>query len=408
MNVRLIQALLLNQGLILGIATVLSCIVLVVANGGSFDILSPENLQSILHWSSSSSSSSSLSGHQLPSVSIQFINGFIGCLPLLAVSNFVESSDKRKFAQINFSTINMALTLFGRRKQPPIEFLPEPIQSRLKQEQQQQPQQQIQLPTTNWPVALFESMRLSIVTGLCEEVVFRQEVPTVLSVLLSGNNGVGTSGLVITMVWLGQAVLFALGHAQGGVSTAENAIVLGLQFLNGLGFGLLYIVTGGDLVSCIVAHALYDFVTFFKTWMDANDQLEYAESMYQRPLSPDDERQIQTIWRMSNGPMDPALFNSIKRLFYIFDFDKNQTLSLSEVRKGVAYMVLERATIPPTNEQVDELFNYAVASREPERQQLLQQEPTNRLTIADFLRMFTKMQEVMKTSEAVTTTTAAT
>jgi hypothetical protein len=34
----------------------------------------------------------------------------------------------------------------------------------------------------------------------------------------------------------------------------------------------------------VIAHATYDFVVFFKKWKDANDQIEYAESMSVQPF----------------------------------------------------------------------------------------------------------------------------
>jgi hypothetical protein len=159
----------------------------------------------------------------------------------------------------------------------------------------------------------------------------------------------------------------------------------------------LYLLSGGDIVPCVVAHAFYDFVTFFATWATANGQLEYAERMYQEPLSADQERQVQELLKgASRQRLDPKLYRAIKRLFYTFDFDKNKTLSLSEVRKGVAYMALERAGTPPPQQQVDQLFLAAVEARKRPSISGSDDGSTsgrddNRLSFADFLRLYLSM-----------------
>ena len=138
--------------------------------------------------------------------------------------------------------------------------------------------------------------------------------------------------------------------------------------------------------------AFYDFVTFFATWASANGQLEYAERMYQEPLSSEQERQVQELLKgASRQRLDPKLYRAIKRLFYTFDFDKNKTLSLSEVRKGVAYMALERAGTPPPQQQVDQLFLAAVEARKRSSVGGGGSSDDNRLSFADFLRLYLSM-----------------
>lgn len=277
-------------------------------------------------------------------------------------------SHQRAFADVNFSTIVMSMTLFGRRTEPPADLVPEQLQG-------------IQFPTTKTRDAAFQSLYLSLVTGLCEETVFRRQVAAMLTQITGGN--------VISALFQ-QAILFGLGHINPGSPPAENAIVVGLQIINGLGFGLIYILSGGDLVPCIIAHTLYDFVTFFKTWLDANGQIEYAEAMYSEPLPPDVEREVQRVIQSARpAKMDPRVYKVIKRLFYTFDFDKNKSLSLSEVRKGIAYMALEkRAGKPPPQEQVDALFRYAIQNREPST---VSETNRDRLSFADFLRLYVAM-----------------
>jgi hypothetical protein len=217
--------------------------------------------------------------------------------------------------------------------------------------------------------------------------VFRRFVPAVIASSTGGNT---------FLAYLGQAVLFGLGHSNPKSPSGENAIVVGLQIFNGLGFGLLYLLSGGDLVPCVVAHALYDFVTFFGTWMSSNGQLEYAERMYSEPLSRDVEEQVRQLLSRASGDwpgrggLDPKLYRIVKRLFYLFDFDKNKTLSLSEVRKGVAYMALERAGTPPPQEQVDAMFLAAVRMRGEQLPPSLAA-GEDRLSFADFLRLYLSM-----------------
>jgi len=376
MNTALIRALLLNQGFILSVAVCGFAAALVSTSG--FDALN--NLDAVVSWSGLE--------NQMNGAVIDFGSwnslawGGIGAVPLLALSNRIENSDRREFANINFSTIVMAMTLFGRRRQK------QPVDETM-----------AMIPTTTPLDVGIQSAIISTVTGICEETVFRSLVPSILMIKTGGN-------LAVTV--FGQAFLFALGHLQvGGASSttlAENGIVAGLQLANGLGFGLLYLASGGDLYTCIVAHAIYDFVTFFKTWMDANSQLDYAERMSQQPLDPEVERQVRGLLRSSPqlsqrrvGPdkkTSTTMFDAIKRLFYLFDFDKNQTLSLSEVRKGIAYMALERAGTPPPQKQIDFLFDEVV--RERREAGAVGRQQRDRLRLLDFILLYSRMANLRR------------
>lgn len=344
MNVPLIRALLLNQGLILTVATVLSAVLLISSDG--FDSFG--HLNEIFHWSGDGNIDLSLTPARL-------LLGVAVSVPIVAFGKVIENSDNRRFANINFSTITMVFTLFGRRQAPPDTFRPSDLKGK-------------RYPTTTTAEALLQSFVLSTVTGICEETVFRMEVPGLLNHYFGGFP-------ILPLV--GQAVLFALGHSQPRTSIGENGIVIGLQLINGSWFGLVYLLTGGDLIVCMVAHAVYDFVVFFNTWLDSNGQIEYAEKMWSAPLPPDVQRDVDNILR-TNIKIDPKVFNLIKRLFYLFDFDKNKALSKSEVRKGFSYLALERAGLPPPQDQVDALFDKYTSV-----------DDKSRLTFADFLRLYT-------------------
>jgi len=358
MNLPLIRALLLNQGLVLGLAVVISSVIL-LANAGLDGFA---HLNEILKWTGT--------GPDIFDFSLtpqRLAWGFGGALPILALSSWIDSSDKRIFANLNFSTIVMSMTLFGRRKIPPPEFLPPQLRGKT-------------LPTTSWPDACLQSLVLSLTTGVCEEAVFRRLVPSLI-VLTTGNSDTLTA-------WFGSAMLFAAGHVKPSSGLSYNAIVAALQLITGLGFGSIYILSGGDLVPCILAHAFYDFVTFFKTWLDANAQMEYAERMYLEPLPPAVERDVKNLLRNYKGSSvltDPQLFSTIKRLFYTFDFDKNKSLSLSEVRKGISYLILEKAGTPPPEAVVDRLFREIVDTREPGEEG---DNRKDRLTFSDFIRLY--------------------
>ncbi|KAL3913652.1 MAG: hypothetical protein SGILL_006404 [Bacillariaceae sp.] len=350
MNTQFIVALLINQALILGIASALGAVVLLVTQGPS----AFSNLSQILHWEGLSPTSPNL--FDLTPTPQRIAFGVIGSIPLLISNYLIEQSDRRIFANINFSTITMVMTLFGRRSQPDPTFLPDNLKGRT-------------FPTTSMTQAFAASLALSVVTGFCEETVFRREVAGVLGTCFLDHN--------IALILVAQAFLFALGHVQPNASTSrsENSVLIGLQLVNGLGFGAIYLAAGGDIVPSMVAHALYDFIDFFKVWLDANGQLEYAEKMWKTDLPPEDRKEVEQVLRKMGMSMNDNQYKRLRRLFYTFDFDKNMTLSRSEVRKGIAYMAVERAGDPPANEQVDFAFDQVKAPG------------SDRLSVPDFLNL---------------------
>lgn len=95
-NTPLIQALLVNQGLILGFASLLTIIMLIAMHGLGFD------LNEVLRWTGQ--------GPSILDFSLtvdRVLWGIGGALPLLALSAFIEQSDNRLFSNINFATIVM-------------------------------------------------------------------------------------------------------------------------------------------------------------------------------------------------------------------------------------------------------------------------------------------------------------
>jgi membrane protease YdiL (CAAX protease family) len=362
MNMPLIRALLYNQGLILGFAAVVSAVLLFSTQGT--EVFS--NLNDILRWT----------GDEGPGIfdflpsADRMLLGFAGAVPMLVFSNIVENSDNPAFANINLSTIGMVMTLFGRRKAPPDEFLPKQYKG-------------LTMITSKPNDVLLQSFVLAGMTGVCEEIAFRRLVPSLIALFTGGS---------IALAYVGQAALFGLGHVQPKSNAVDNGVVAGLQAVNGLFLGGIYLVTN-DLVPCIVAHSVFDFIQFFKTWWDANAQLEYAESMYLKPLPPGAEKQARAMLdsaKRQNPKMNPRIFEFIKRLFYTFDFDKNQSLSLSEVRRGISYMALEQSARPPDQAMVDKLFADTLQSRQTTSGQK-DSAPAGRLDFTDFVRLWSKL-----------------
>ena len=357
-NVPLLRALYLNQALNIGLGMIISAAILINMVGMS----ALGNLNDILRWTGTGPGI-----FDLAPTPERLLYGLLGAVPLILFSNWIERSDKRAFSNVNLSTITLTLTLFGRRNAPPEQFLPANLKGGA-------------FPTTSTLDVFVQSLLLASVVGLSEESVFRRLVPAELALY------VGMDHVFANLV--GAAFAFAAGHLQPKSGLGENGVTFGLQFINGLGFGLIYVLSGGDLVPCIVAHALYDFVAFFKTWVDANDQIEYAESMFLQPLDPQVEQEARKILRQI-GPKNPNAFDAIKMLFYTFDFDKNGSLSLSEVRKGISYHAINQGKKAPPQEWIDRLFREAVGST-----------TSNRMTFPDFLRLTLLSTEEAKAAAA--------
>jgi len=353
MNTELIKALFLNQIiiLILGVGISLGT---VLWHEGFDALMSP---WTVFQWGSSEFDAIALSGNPI-------ILGTISAIPALLFSNLIESSDRREFANINFSTIIMVLTLFGRRSSPPTEFIPEEFREK-------------KVITTKAYEVLGTSIALSAVTGICEETVFRLLLPSLL---------IRYMGLNTILSLVVQSALFGIGHTQPGSPIKENAIIIALQGINGLWFGAIFLAFG--LPTSMTAHAVFDFIVFYKTWSDANAQIEYADQMYSKPLPPELEKAVrEALAEAPSNNLNPRIISFVRRLFFTFDFDKNKTLSLSEVRKGLSYQALQRKSAPPPQEQIDALFNQVIASRAKYSNAHFSKSQEDRLDLSDFIRL---------------------
>jgi membrane protease YdiL (CAAX protease family) len=322
-NIPLVLAILANQALVFFGASLLAVGCLFFTDGLSAFAQLPETFR----WAGGDATSAAEFGVS----SSQFLFGAVGSLPSIFIGTLMERSDKRKFANTNFSTIIMVMTVFGRRNAPPKEFIPKQYRN-------------LSFPTSSTLTVFVWSLIIAGITGFCEEFVFRCEIPSIIT------HYTGSAALA----FLGQALLFGLGHASPRSNLTENGIV-----------------------PCMIAHAIYDFQVFFFTWLSTNAQIEYADRMYLEPLPQDVQR---TVSQLRVG--DDNTIRSCKRLFYTFDYDKNKSLSLSEVRRGISYLWLQLGSrAPPPEKLVDSLFFSCTEGR------------GERMRFPEFVKLFTALPQ---------------
>lgn len=141
MNLPLIRALLANQSLILGIATAITYGLLLFTDG--FEGIS--NMREFSHWTGGPPS-------DMDPLTALGVGALAGAAPMLAFSNTIENSDRPEYANVNFSTILMVMTLFGRRKAPPQDLIPKQFQG-------------VPIVTTKTRDVFFQSFSLAVTTG---------------------------------------------------------------------------------------------------------------------------------------------------------------------------------------------------------------------------------------------------
>jgi membrane protease YdiL (CAAX protease family) len=225
---------------------------------------------------------------------IAAVLGVIGLVPLLAISRTIETSESYLVSGLNLSTNMAVLRLFGPNPQPVL--------------------------------ALLISTVLAGVTGLVEETTFRGQ----LSVEFANRFGDGN----ILMGAVLSTMLFAVLHTnplsffKGGDAALDNGVLLALQLVNGAIFALLYFISG-NLAVPIVAHALYDLYTFYKTHMvDVAGQMEYAKQQGSL-LLPKVSKKLEEKWIAERGP---DFVNGVKQSFYLMDTNRNGVLDRKELR----------------------------------------------------------------------------
>jgi len=91
------------------------------------------------------------------------------------------------------------------------------------------------------------------------------------------------------------------------------------------------------------------------------------------------------------GSVSPIVIQDFMKVFYIFDTDKNGTISLSEARKGIAYLAIDEAVKVPPQSVIDSLFQSCL-QRRSERGVWTEHELAYQLRFPDFLYMLLSLK----------------
>ena len=335
-SMSLIKSIWFNQASILVFATVL-------ASGVSFLFGHPVDFSS-LHWNGSPDFHPFFN---LDMTGLRLLEGFLATLPLVALGSAVEQSDRRDALRVNFSTTNMVISLFGRRRS------------------EEEP------TATSTPNVMMLSSLVALSTGLSEEIVFRGYIPTAIASLSHS----------IPLTLAGSAALFAFAHISPQSTPGENKVVGSLQFLNGIWYGLVYLVTGGDLLPCMIAHMLYDMHVLCETWHVVNCQMDYTQDAYQTQLDHAEEEAIKRVQQQAGPSLNTETLNFARRFFYAFDHEHKGSLSLSDVHRAVSYAFIKSKVIPEP-ERVDKEFDDVLKTREHPGLA-----PADRLSVSEFLQV---------------------
>jgi membrane protease YdiL (CAAX protease family) len=216
-----------------------------------------------------------------------------GLIPLLLLSRQIEKSDSYIVSGLNLSTNMAVLRLFGAKPQPIL--------------------------------AGIASIAMAGLTGVVEETTFRGQILPFFANRIGGGDEI--VGLVLS------SLLFAFLHTnpqaflKGGEAFLDNFVLFCLQFVNGSFFAFLYLSTG-NLAVPIVAHALYDFYTFYKTHLvDVAGQMEYASREATMPNIK--SKALERKWISERGE---DFVKGVKQSFYLMDTNRDGVLSPRELR----------------------------------------------------------------------------
>ena len=335
-SIPLVNGIWSNQVLILALTTAIVAGVSVFS-GNPFPISS-------LHWNESPAFHSFF---DFQPTLLRMFQGVLATVPVVALSYHVEQSDNRDASHVNFSTTNMVISLFGRRRTSS-----EP-------------------DATSTSMVMVLSLLIAVATGISEEVVFRGYIPTAIESL--------TQNLPLAL--LGSAGLFAMGHVSPKSTPGENKVVGGLQFANGLWYGMVYLLAGGDILPCIIAHTLSDMHVLCETWHAINNQMDYTQDAFHHLLDDEEEEAIDRIKEQAGPSLNAETLNFARRFFYAFDHEHKGSLSLSDVQRAVTYAFLKNTVVPEPH-RVEGVFNRLLKSRSESSTA-----PEDRLNVSEFLRL---------------------
>jgi membrane protease YdiL (CAAX protease family) len=332
----LIRAIWLNQAAIFLLATVVVTIASFAATGGvdfsSFHWTGDTSFHSLFDWEMDL---------------LRVVEGVLATIPMVMLGCALEQSDRRDASQVNFSTTNMCISLFGRRKSATD---PE---------------------ATDSTAVMALAALIALSTGISEEILFRGYIPTGIEALTHS----------VPLAVLGQASLFAMAHISPKSSAAENKLVGGLQFVNGLWYGAIYAATGGDILPCIIAHALYDSHVLCETWSTINNQMDYTQDAFRKSMDASEVEALEKIQQQAGPTLSSETLNLARRFFYAFDYEHKGSLCLSDVHRAVNYAFLNDKHVPE-HDEVESIFDHLIQTRHASLDY-----PGDRLTVSEFLRL---------------------
>eukprot|EP00752_Nemacystus_decipiens_P008304 g7423.t1 len=209
--------------------------------------------------------------------------GCLGALPIFLVSVLLEKSGVDFFRKIDQDTKLYVVQVFGAQR--------------------------------NWPVVSFWSLVLAANAGFFEEVLFRGVIQQWLSTVLGGIPALGIA-----------SVLFGLAHSPvPGASSFTEACY-------GANFGLLYMISGGNILVPIVAHVVYDLLTFLEVHQRATEQLKTTLEG-SLPQKEQEKKNVATVVKKFN--LSQKFVDMSYGIFQQLDLDKNGAIDLKELQLGL-------------------------------------------------------------------------
>jgi hypothetical protein len=160
-------------------------------------------------------------------------------------------------------------------------------------------------------------------------------------------------------------------------------MVFGVQAVNGCWNGLVYLLSGGDLLPCVISHALYDSHVFVATWMRTNSQMDYTEEAFIQKVEADDEAEIRQIRQEAGPSLKDETLAHARLFFHSFDYDRQGALSKSDVKRAITYAFLQDEK-EPSEEQISDLYEQLLEHR---REYKGQEKVEDRLHLPEFIRM---------------------
>jgi len=248
-------------------------------------------------------------GYQTLQKSADFFNGnpvalgVAGAAALVGFSRLVETSESPLVSGLNLSTEMVVLRLFGPNRQPLVAFV--------------------------------VAASMAGLTGLVEETTFRGQALPFLTRWSQTTLGLASGDVSLVVGAALTTLLFAVLHTnplslfKGGDAAKDNAVLLVFQLVTGSIFMTLFLTTH-NLAVPIIAHALYDFYTFFNTHLQVTGQMEYAKTESRLPSASFLE---ETKWKTARGE---SFIQEARQTFYLMDTNQDGVLSRKELRIALA------------------------------------------------------------------------